>query len=145
MSSPLHNQIEQAYAELERSQAALAGVQEELDGAQTTVTSKNRAITVTVNSRGDLVDIKFLTRSYRTMPSPELATLLIDTIAEARTKAQAAVAATFQSVLPAGMSALDMINGTVDFDAMMREAIRMANEPFPGEEPVDRPESGGDR
>ncbi|MFK3979269.1 YbaB/EbfC family nucleoid-associated protein [Micromonospora sp. NPDC050397] len=145
MSSPLHNQIEQAYAELERSQAALAGVQEELDGAETTVTSKNRAITVTVNSRGDLVDIKFLTRSYRTMPAAELATLLIDTIAEARAKAQAAVAATFQSVLPAGMSALDMINGTVDFDSMMREAIRMANEPFPGEEATDRRESGDGR
>lgn len=145
MSSPLHNQIEQAYAELERSQAALAGVQEELDGAQTTVTSKNRAVTVTVNSRGDLVDLKFLTRSYRTMPSAELATLLIDTVAEARAKAQAAVAATFQSVLPAGMSALDMINGTVDFDSMMREAIRMANEPFPGEEPTDRRESGDGR
>ncbi|MGW4462617.1 YbaB/EbfC family nucleoid-associated protein [Micromonospora sp. NBC_01796] len=145
MSSPLHNQIEQAYAELERSQAALAGVQEELAGAQTTVTSKNRAITVTVDSRGDLVDIKFLTRSYRTMPSAELATLLIETIAEARTKAQAAVAATFQSVLPTGMSALDMINGTVDFEEMMREAIRIANEPFPGDEPTEQPKPGGGR
>ena len=128
MSSPFQERIEQAQAEFERSQAAIAGLQQELAGSRTTVTSKNRALSITLDSQGELAEIKFLTRSYRTMPSVELAQLLVDTVGEARRKALSEMAARFQSVLPAGAAVLDMINGTVDFDQMMREAIRDAAE-----------------
>ncbi|MFI7024257.1 YbaB/EbfC family nucleoid-associated protein [Micromonospora sp. NPDC049900] len=135
MPGPMQDQIEQAYAELAASQAAIADVQSRLDGSETSVTSKNRVITVTVNSRGDLVDIRFLSRSYRSMPSAELATLLVDTVGAARQQAQAAVAAAFAAVLPPGMPVLDMINGEADFESMMRDAIRLVNDPWPGADP----------
>src|SRR5262245_11306885 len=124
MSSPLHEEIERAQAELERSHQAITEIQQQMAGTATTVTSKNRAISVTVDSQGELVAIKFLTRSYRLMPSAELGTLLVNTIGEARKQALAQMASLFQAVLPAGAPILDMINGTVDFDEMMREAIR---------------------
>jgi hypothetical protein len=139
MSSPLHNQVEQAYAELERQRDALADIRRDLAAAQTTVTSKNRALAVTVDSRGAVTGIKFLTGGYRSMAAAELAQLLVDTIASARSHAMESTVERFRALLPPGMPLLDMINGAVDFDGMVRSALRAANDPWPGDAPTGAP------
>jgi len=127
----MHDEIEKLQAELERSQRAIEAIRLDMTAERSTVTSKNRAISVTVDSQGELVEIKFLTRSYRLMPSAELAALLVETIATARREALAKMAALFEAVLPDNIPVLDMINGTLDIDEMMREAVGMAGE-WPG-------------
>jgi DNA-binding protein YbaB len=129
MSSPLHNQIQQRLVELRERRQVMARIQQELAETQTTVASKNHAISVTVDSRGELADIRFRTNSYRTMAPAELAQLLMDTVKAARTEARAAVAEAFAPLLPAGTPLLDMMNGTVDFEAMMRDTIPMPDDP----------------
>jgi DNA-binding protein YbaB len=123
MSSPLHNQIEQAYAELERQKEALADVQAAVAGDSTTVTSKNRQLTVTVDARGAVTGIKFLTNGFRQMAGPELAQILVDTMEQAREEAMAKTIASFQAILP-DMPLHDMFDGRMDLDGILGDALK---------------------
>jgi DNA-binding protein YbaB len=122
MTSAFHDQIEQRYQQLQRTQAEMAEVEQRLASVQTSVTSKNRAISVTVDCHGELVDIKFGTKAYRSMAAAELSQLLRDTIAAARRDARAAVMDEFAKVLP-DMPIHDLMNGQIDFDELMRQRI----------------------
>ncbi|WP_051797185.1 YbaB/EbfC family nucleoid-associated protein [Catenuloplanes japonicus] len=142
MTGPLHNQIEEAYAELERQREELAEVQSGLGDLQTTVTSKNRALSVTVNSQGRLTSIVFPSNAYRTMAGAELAGLLIDTIEQARTDAMHALVGRFESIMPSGLPMLDLFTGDsesggIDLDAMVREAVAFADRPLMREGEAD--------
>jgi len=143
VSSPLHNKIEQAYAEFESQKAAVAGFDQKISAAQTTVTAKNRAVSVVVDGRGDLVEIKFPTNSYRRMAPAELGRLLVETVGTARDQAREDAAEMFRTLLPTAMSVVDMLNGPVDFDSMMQDAMDAVDEPWPGmTRPTDSEESG---
>ncbi|NMO55375.1 YbaB/EbfC family DNA-binding protein [Actinoplanes sp. TBRC 11911] len=136
MSSPMHDRIEQAYAEFEKKKEAIAGFENAIGTAHTTVTSKNRELNVTVDGRGDLTEIKFPTNAYRSMAPAELANLLVDTVRSAREKARAEAANMLESLLPARAPILSMLNNPGGFDQMMREAVRIVSEPFPGSKPT---------
>jgi DNA-binding protein YbaB len=127
MTGPFHDQIEKRQEQLRRSQAELAEVQQRLAGVQATATSKNRAITVTVDSQGEVVDIKFRTGAYRLMPGAELSQLLMDTIAAARNDAKTAVIDQFASVLP-DMPLRELMDGRLDFDTLMRQRIGLPDD-----------------
>ena len=135
MTSPLHDRIEQAYADFERQKLALADIKREMSTAQTTITPKNRALTVTVDGRGDVVEIKFPTNSYRTMAPAELGNLLVETIQTAREQAREQSLNAFKSVLPANLPIMDMLNGSTSADDMIREAMRT----FSGGNPSSTP------
>jgi hypothetical protein len=102
---------------------------------------------VTVDSRGAVTGIKFLTGRYRSMPGAELAQLLVDTIEAARSDAMAATTERFRAFLPPGTPLLDMVNGTVDFDGMVRRALRAATDPgadtYPPDDPAANVPAGG--
>ena len=72
MTTPLHNSLEEAYAELVSQREALNDMQHRLAEAGTTVTSKNRAVSVTIDGQGRVSEIKFLTSGYRSMAPTEL-------------------------------------------------------------------------
>ncbi|GIG03079.1 YbaB/EbfC family nucleoid-associated protein [Catellatospora citrea] len=122
MTGPIYDQIEQRTAEFRRKRGQIADIERQLEAAQTTVTSKNRMISVAVSSRGEVMDIKFRTESYRTMPGAELSQLLVETIKEARQQALATVAEMFQVVLP-DLPLMEMMSGKIDLDAMMSKVI----------------------
>jgi DNA-binding protein YbaB len=122
----LQNQLEQAYTELERGRAAIEAIHRDLATAETERTSRNRALTITVDSRGAVTRIKFNNNTYRTMAGAELAQLLVDTIALAREEAVARTAERFRSVLPAGTPLQGMLAGKVDLDGMVRAAMAAA-------------------
>ncbi|WP_285680327.1 YbaB/EbfC family nucleoid-associated protein [Actinoplanes sp. NBRC 103695] len=128
MSSPLQNRLEQAMAEFEEHKAKVAGFEARIAEATTTVTSKNRAVTVTVNAQGEPTEVKFLTGAYRTMAPAELGTLIVETIRAAQDEARRKAASLFAELLPAGMPVLDMLTGPVDFDATLREITQVFDE-----------------
>jgi len=128
MTSPLQDRIDQAYAELQEQKLAVTEFERKIETAATTVTAKNRGLSVTVDGRGDLVEVKFLTKSYRTMAPTELGQLLVETIGAACTQAREEAASMFQEMLPAGMPLLDAFKGAVDADEMIREAMRTVTE-----------------
>jgi DNA-binding protein YbaB len=128
MTSPLHNRVEQAMAEFEQQKAAVTEFERDISAARTTVTPKSRAVSVTVDGRGDLAELRFPTRAYRTMAPAELAGLLIDTIRDAQKEARDKAAQMFHSLMPAGSPVLDMLSGPVDFDATMSEILQVFEE-----------------
>lgn len=115
--------LDSAHTEFETSIAAIARAQNDLLGASTTVESKNRELSVTVDGRGDVTAIKFRTRAYRAMSPTELGTLLVDTIGAARRESLGRATAAFAPVLPAGLPLQDMLAGPVDLDRMMGDAV----------------------
>jgi YbaB/EbfC DNA-binding family len=119
MSTPMNNDIERAYAQFEASKRAIGELRGQLRGGTTTATSRNRALTVTVDGHGELSEIKFLTRSYRIMPSIELAALLVETIGEARRLSLAKATEAFQAVLPAGLPLAELVGGDLDIGQLM--------------------------
>ena len=133
MSSPFSDQIEQAQAEFERYKVALASAKRDLEATRTTVTGAKRAVTVTVDSYGKLLDITFPTKSYRSMPPAELSKLLVDTIDKARSQAVAATADALGGLAPPGAPVIaDLFGGPVDFDSMLHSAMEAPTEAWRG-------------
>lgn len=129
MTSPMRDRLEQAMAEFERNKAAIGDLRDGLAATQTTISPKNRAISVTVDGQGELTEVKFPTNAYRTMPPVELGRLIADTVTEAREQARRKSIGMFESLLPAGLPVADMLSGPVDFDAVMAqidEVVRSA-------------------
>lgn len=122
MSTPLHNSLEQAQAELANTMATFQEVRQRLADAGTTVTSKNRAVSVALDAQGNVSEIKFLTSGYRAMAPAELGALLVSTIAEARAVVTSQLAELFEPMMPGG-SALDVLSGDFDLEAVMDKAF----------------------
>lgn len=128
VSSPLQNRLEQAMAEFEEHKAKMAGFGAQLAQATTTITSKSRTLSITVNAQGETTEVKFLSGAYRTMAPAELGTLIAETTRAAQDEARRKAASLFAELLPAGMPVLDMLTGPVDFDATMREITQVFDE-----------------
>ena len=127
MTSSFHDQIEKRQEQLRRKQEEFTEVQQRLAGVTATATSKNRAVTVTVDCHGEIADIKFRTDTYRSMPSAELARLLMDTIAAARNDAKEAVMEQFAAVLP-DMPLRELMDGRLDFGELMLQRIGLPDD-----------------
>jgi DNA-binding protein YbaB len=127
MTSPFYDQIEKRQEQLRRKQEEFAEVEQRLAGVKATATSKNRAVTITVDCHGEIVEIKFRTGAYRSMPGAELARLLMDTIAEARNDAKEAVMDQFAAVLP-DMPLRELMDGRMDFGELMRQRIGLPDD-----------------
>jgi DNA-binding protein YbaB len=87
-----------------------------------TVIPKSRVVSVTVDGGGEIVEIKFPTKAYRTMASAEFAQVLMDAVGEARALAREAATAELQALLPAGMPVLDALTRPVDIDELFERA-----------------------
>lgn len=122
MSSPLHDRIEQAFAQFEEQRTALSQLEGRVATVRRTASPKSRAVSVTVDGAGELVDIKFPTKAYRTMAPAELARVLIDAVRDARVQAREATAAELAMLLPAGMPLLDALSRPVDIDELLDSA-----------------------
>lgn len=125
MTTPLHNSLEESYAELVNQREALNDMQHRLAEVGTTVTSKNRAVSVTLDGQGKVSEIKFLTSGYRSMAPTELGALLVSTIADARAAVNNQIAEILQEVMP-GTVVLDALNGDFDVNSVMDKAIAEA-------------------
>ncbi|MFC3499558.1 YbaB/EbfC family nucleoid-associated protein [Micromonospora krabiensis] len=130
MTGPLYDRIERTYAEFEQKKAAIGDIDRQVSETQTTVTAKNRALTVVVDGRGDVTEVKFLTNAHRTMAPAELGNLLVETIKEARTEARRKAATLFESVLSPGLPLAGLLSGGKRADQMFDEAMRSLRETF---------------
>ncbi|MCM4084241.1 YbaB/EbfC family nucleoid-associated protein [Paractinoplanes hotanensis] len=135
MTGPVHDMMEKSFTAFEEQKRAVETFEKAVAEAETTVTAKNRAVSVTVDGRGDLTDVKFPTNAYRTMAPAELSSLLVETVTSARDQARAGMNELLEAILPGGMAA-DFLTNSVHIDEMMDEAMRAANQMFPGSAPA---------
>ncbi|MFC4084147.1 YbaB/EbfC family nucleoid-associated protein [Amycolatopsis samaneae] len=71
----------------------------ELAARTASVTSPDHLVTVTMDSRNAVVDLKFHTAKYRTMPPEQLARTLLDVLGKAREQMAEEVVETFGPLL----------------------------------------------
>ena len=125
-----HRKIQEAAAELDRSQERLGKLRGQLAKASTKVTSADRMVTVELDSSGELSSIRFNSQKFRRLAPAELAGILLDTITKARAQSRERILGAFRSVMPAGagMGLDDLLAGKPDLDKMFDNARRQARE-----------------
>lgn len=96
MGSSMEESINKSLAEFEERRAQIMELQREFQSAAVTSTSKDRTVEVTVDAQGGITGLRFLNTKYRTMPSAELAAVLMQTIGDARAQVAQQVLEAFQ-------------------------------------------------
>lgn len=84
MDLDVESRIEAVMASMREQQKKMAEAKEELDKASSTATSKDRMVTVTVGSQGQVLSMNFHTKRYQDMAPAELAAALTTVLNEAR-------------------------------------------------------------
>ncbi|MGW6391740.1 YbaB/EbfC family nucleoid-associated protein [Streptomyces sp. NPDC055103] len=87
MSNPLEERLAEALAEFEETRTRLDEAAAEAARISVTVTAKDRTVEATVGAQGELTQLRFPTNRYRTMAPAELASIVMGTIAAARSQA----------------------------------------------------------
>ncbi|MBV2363578.1 YbaB/EbfC family nucleoid-associated protein [Streptomonospora sp. NEAU-YY374] len=106
---------EESAQELDRLHRTLREVEDasaSLEQATEEAVAKNRLVAATVNARGELVDLKFHTQSYRDMAPTELASAILDVVRKAREQMAKRVAELYQPFAPQGIDMTELMNGT---------------------------------
>ena len=130
MAFSLEDQIEQAAAELREQGERIRSFQAGLEQRSTTVVSKDRMVTVTVNGTGKLTALSIKGNRYRTMSSAELGNIVLETVNQALEKVAAETMATVNSLMPSGLATTGMgADGTVDVDELVKAAMEKINDP----------------
>ena len=62
----------------------------------------------------------------------QYASLIVDTMRQARTESMATMAELYRDHLPAGFPSADLLAGKLDIDKMIQQAIALVSEPLPG-------------
>lgn len=123
MSTPLHNEMTAALADLREQQSRIAEALARLNSAETTVTSEDRLIQATVDGRGRLTGLKFSGRRWRDLAPHELAARLVEVVDRAQDKAATQTASLMSGLVPAGLDPERLVGGDLDLDGLLEAAI----------------------
>lgn len=125
MTAPLQNNLDELQAELVRQRQALGDMQRRLAETKVTITSRNHAVSVSLDGQGNVVEIKFPSSKYRAMAPTELGALLVETIGQARTELTGQLAEFLGQLMP-GTAVLEALNGDFNVETMLDDAIAEA-------------------
>lgn len=120
--------IDQAKEELRRQQENLLAARKKLTDVTTKVTSKDRMVTVILDSRGQLSSIAFNSQKFRKMAPAELGSVLVETISQAQAESRERVMRAFGPLLPAGLDLPGLMAGKTDLNKIFDDARRHADE-----------------
>jgi DNA-binding protein YbaB len=124
-----HRKIQEAAAQLDRSQERLGKLRDKLAKVSTKVMSADRMVTVELDSMGELSAIRFNTQKFRRMAPAELSTVLLATITKARAQSREKILGAFRSLRPSAGAGLDEVfAGKPDIDKMFDNARQRARE-----------------
>ncbi len=119
--TPRTGRLAELLEQYQQARTDLQTVQDRVRAATATVKSSKGMVTVTVGPQGDITELTFNTRGYRTMAPAELSTVLTETIAKARAEVAEQMRGAITPFLPAGASFDDLTQGKVDWAAMLPE------------------------
>jgi DNA-binding protein YbaB len=121
--------FDNAMAELTRTQERLAALRETMAAKPYKATSKDGMVTVTLDQRGDIKDLKFNTAKFRRMAPAELSAALVEIINKARADGRAELAKAYKPFLPPGLDLDQMMNGKVNVNGIL-DAARERSQSF---------------
>jgi DNA-binding protein YbaB len=124
MFAPLHNEMNSALSDLRAQQEKIAGAIGRLQEVTAKAATKDNTITATVDGQGKLVELSFRGRRWRDMAPKELATKIVEVVAEAQHNASAATAGVMADLVPDGMDIERLRALGPDLESMFDEAIK---------------------
>jgi DNA-binding protein YbaB len=156
VDTPYDKEIEQLLAQYQRQRSQLGEFQQAVEAISGTATAANRAVRATVNAHGELTDLAFLTKAYRTMPPTELAVAIRRTVEQARTEATRSMREVLKRFLGDHSGMIDLSagvdNGFTDWASMLpaepllpEQVARYARRAPAPADPADRDGGRGPR
>jgi DNA-binding protein YbaB len=128
MSVPMPDDMDAALADLRAEQARIEQIDRQLSGTTTSSTSKDRMVTVTVDSQGQLVDLKISGTRYRQIAPAELTARILETAKQAQELARSKTMEAFSEMLPPGLA--EAMKGGFNLDGMIDAAVQAVNDPM---------------
>lgn len=119
MSDSLKEMLSQALDGFNRKQAEFVSQQQKMNALSASATSPRQVVAVTVGARGELTDLKFPTSAYKRLPPAELASVILKTADEARSQLMKQSAELLAPTLPSGLSAEELVSGTVSLESIL--------------------------
>ncbi len=113
--------LNEAMAELARQREGLTRLHHGMEETTGSAYSSRRQVSVTVDGRGEITELTFHGRAYRSLPPAELANMIVDTIRRARESARATMLESVHETLPKGADA----GGRYDWTAALDDAITL--------------------
>lgn len=115
--------LDEALKELKREHGKVVEAQRRASRTNGVATSRDRAVSVTVDGRGEVVQVMFKGTRYRSMPAAELGQLVTDTIAAARRKVFKELEGVMGPMMPVGLDVRGALTGDVDLDGLLDNLI----------------------
>jgi DNA-binding protein YbaB len=110
----LRLRLEEMTAAYEWMNKQTARIQQEMSKLTGSAESRDGTVSATVGPRGQLVSLTLDPRSSRRVSTEELAESIMDTVNRAAKQAQSRMVSLVSPILPDGVSADEIANGTVD-------------------------------
>ena len=117
--------MKEAMAEYEKARSEVAQIQETLEKASGQARSKSRMLSVTVDGRGDVTELKFHTQAWRSMAPGELSKVIVQTIKDARAAAQREMWSAISPMMPDGLDLSEAVSGRLDWSAAIPTSPEM--------------------
>jgi DNA-binding protein YbaB len=128
MTAPMQDQLEAAMARLRQQREKIREFQSAMEERTVSVTSKNRMVSATVDSRGRLTALSFKGNRYRSLPPAELGALVVETVSQAQETAAKQALEAASSIMPSGLPG--MSSGSFDLDEMTAAAEKLMGQPL---------------
>lgn len=115
--------LDEAVQNLKAEHNRIIGMQRQMREINATASSRDRAVSVTVDGRGEVAQVSFTGNKYRSMPAAELGKVVTETIAEARRKVFDQLEGVMGSMLPPGIDARAALTGDLDLTAVVDDLV----------------------
>lgn len=116
-------ELEQMIAEMAGSQAAIADVEKQLKEVSSTVVSKDRLFSATVDAQGRLSELKLTGQSWRDMSAKELATKIIEVVTQAQNEVQQRSTELLADLSPDGINPMTGLPDGIEMEKMMKGLV----------------------
>jgi DNA-binding protein YbaB len=123
MTYDFHAELAKAIGNLSEQEDLLHELKDSVEESTGTVSSRDRAISVTADGRGAIASITFNSTSYRTMSPTELGRTLVDLIGQARQEVFDRIAELYEPVMPDAVDFGGAFTGDHDPVAIFTKAV----------------------
>ncbi|HEV8561584.1 MAG TPA: YbaB/EbfC family nucleoid-associated protein [Actinophytocola sp.] len=115
--------LDEAMRQLKAEHDKIIGVQRRMKEMSATAASRDRAVSVTVDGRGEVAQVSFTGNKYRSMPPAELGKVVTETIAEARRQVFEQLGGVMGPMLPPGIDVRAALTGDLDLTAVVDDLV----------------------
>lgn len=119
MSMPQEQQFKEAVDNYGEVRANIEEFRSRSAEVSVTVIAPRRVVSVTVGQQGRITDLSFPTSAYKRMAPADLANAVMESVREAQEKAEGEVTELLSPLLPEGVSASAVVDGTIDVSTFL--------------------------